>query len=116
MTGNMVYDDYIINSNASATVVFRSTSANYHLTSEANITLNDPTGVVAGSCQSGIIVAEAPILLTGTMWKHAGGLTIIGVPEGFIYDTYSYMYVQIDENTILLSFIGGINGGINGGI
>lgn len=112
MGSNMIYADYITNSNASATIAFVSTSANFHLTSEADITLNNPTGVVAGSCQKGIIVAEAPIITTGSMWKSAGGTTIIGVTDGLTYDTYSYMYIQIDENIILLSFIGGIDGGI----
>lgn len=112
MTGNMLYSDYITNANASATVAFVSTSANFHLTSETDITLTNPTGLVAGKCQKGIIVAEAPIVTVGTFWKHAGGTTNIGVPDGFTYDTYSYMYTQINETIILLSFIGGINGGI----
>lgn len=112
MTANMLYSDYEVNANASATVAFISTSANFHLTSEADITLNNPTGLVAGNCQKGLIVAEAPIVATGSFWKSAGGTTIIGVPDGFTYDTYSYSYIQIDETTILLSFMGGINDGI----
>lgn len=112
MTGNMVYTDYITNANASATVNFVGTSANFHLTSEADITLNNPTGVISNLCQSGLIVAEAPITSTGSMWKSGGGTAIIGVPDGFTYDTYSYMYIQVNSTMILLSFIGGINGGI----
>ena len=111
-TGNMLYDNYTIDSGPNTAIAFVSASANYHLTSETTINLNNPTGVVAGKTQRGVIIAESPIMTAGSMWKYAGGTTIIGVPEGSTYDTYIYEYLQIDENIILLSFTGGIDGGI----
>ena len=110
-SANILYDGYLTYSSASATPVFIGGSPNFHLTSETAITLNNPTGMVAGKTQRGMIVAEAEITVAGTYWKNSGG-TNLGVPDGKTYDTYVYTYIQISETLLILSFLAGVDGGI----
>ena len=108
-TGNIIYSNYSVLTGTTVTPSFTDTAPDFHITDTGDITLNNPSNIISGKNQKGLIISEGKIKSSGDMWSFGktGSTHVLGVSSDDNYATYVYRYIQVSDSFILISLLAG---------